>query len=66
MENFELYDRQYGKYNPYVRHISKRSDIGHMSNEKACFHQLVPYELNSYLEKKCDSADGLLSFLCVL
>lgn len=65
MEDFDSYDRQYGKYNPYVRKISKRKDIGHMSNEKVCFHQLVPYELNSYLEKRCDSVDGLLSLFCV-
>lgn len=59
MEDFDFYDKQYGRYNAYARKISKRKDIGHMSNEKVCFHQLVPYELNAYLEKECDSADGL-------
>ena len=59
---FELEDLQYGKSNNYVQMLDNNSQLKDLSNEKKCFHRLVPYEQNSKHITTCFSNTQVLWF----
>lgn len=55
-------DSKYGSNNKYVQKLSKMPQLKHMSNEKKCFQQLVPYHLHPFKMTSCYNASDLISF----
>ena len=41
--SFQLADFQYGQNNDYVEMLNHINQLKNLSNEKQCFHRLVPY-----------------------
>ena len=60
--SFQLADFQYGQNNDYVEMLNHINQLKNLSNEKQCFHRLVPYEMNPYHSSLCLSATQVISF----
>lgn len=59
---FNNLDRKYGNNDPYVKKLRSLPQLRHMSNEKECFHRLVPYELKPSHLSVCSSVQDVKSF----
>ena len=44
--SFAKLDDDYGMHDAYVQKLKNIPELEQLSNEKECFHRLVPYELN--------------------
>lgn len=62
LTSFEEMDRTYGQNNNYIQKISSISILRNMSNEKVCFHKMVPYERKAKLRQVCTNSSGILQF----
>ena len=60
--SFEQADKQYGENNSYVERLSDISLLKDLSNEKQCFHRLVPFESNPIHSSPCLSANQAIAF----
>ena len=60
--SFEQADKQYGENNSYVERLSDISLLKDLSNEKQCFHRLVPFESNPIHSSPCLSATQAIAF----
>ena len=60
--SFEQADKQYGENNSYVERLSDISLLKDLSNEKQCFHRLVPFESNPIHSSPCLSATQAMAF----
>ena len=60
--SFEQADKQYGENNSYVERLSDSSLLKDLSNEKQCFHRLVPFESNPIHSSPCLSATQAIAF----
>lgn len=59
---FEQVDWQYGENNTYVQKLLDIKNLKELSNEKQCFHRLVPYEKYPSHFSTCLSAAQVIAF----
>ena len=55
-------DKEYGMRDVYVQKLKHIPELVQLSNEKECFHRLVPYELNPCHFSTCQTSEDLLTF----
>ena len=60
--SFEQADKQYGENNSYVERLNDISLLKDLSNEKQCFHRLVPFESSPIHSSPCSSATQVIAF----
>ena len=59
---FAKLDDYYGMNDVYVQKLKNIPELEPLSNEKECFHRLVPYELKPCHHAKCQTSEDLHSF----
>ena len=59
---FAELDNDYGMHDVYVKKLKYNTRLKLLSNEKECFHRLVPYELNPCHFSTCQTSEDLYSF----
>ena len=59
---FAELDEEYGMHDPYVKKLKHIPELKALSNEKECFHRLVPYELNPCHSSACQTSSDVYSF----
>ena len=59
---FAKLDDYYGMNDVYVQKLKSIPELEPLSNEKECFHRLVPYELKPCHHAKCQTSEDLHSF----
>ena len=60
--SFAELDDDYGMHDAYVQKLKNIPELEQLSNEKECFHRLVPYELNPCHFSTCRTSEDLLTF----
>ena len=59
---FAKLDDDYGMNDVYVQKLKDIPELDPLSNEKECFHRLVPYQLNPCHHAKCQTSEDLHPF----
>ena len=60
--SFAELDNDYGMHDAYVQKLKNIPELEPLSNEKECFHRLVPYELTPCHFSTCQTSEDLLTF----